>query len=82
VAEAVGYVIQAARGLEYANGKGIVHRDIKPANLLLGSDGQVKILDLGLARLRAADLVGNEPSDAAQLTRGCVKSSPPSDPER
>jgi serine/threonine protein kinase len=36
IEKAVDYVLQAARGLEYAHGKGIVHRDIKPANLLLG----------------------------------------------
>ncbi len=35
VARAVNYVLQAARGLEFAHKKGVVHRDIKPANLLL-----------------------------------------------
>ncbi|MEK6238892.1 MAG: protein kinase [Planctomycetales bacterium] len=42
---------QAAGGLAYAHGLGIIHRDVKPANLLLNQDGAVKILDLGLARL-------------------------------
>jgi len=51
VAEAVDYVIQAAKGLEYAHSQGIVHRDIKPGNLVLDADGTVKVLDLGLARL-------------------------------
>lgn len=51
VEEAVDYVLQAARGLAHAHSMGIVHRDIKPANLLLGKDGVVKILDMGLARL-------------------------------
>lgn len=51
VEEAVEYVLQAARGLAHAHAMGIVHRDIKPANLLLGKDGVVKILDMGLARL-------------------------------
>ena len=53
--KAVDYVLQAARGLEYAHGKGIIHRDIKPANLLLGVDGTVKILDMGLASFRPAE---------------------------
>ena len=55
VAEAVDYMIQAARGLEYAHRQGIVHRDIKPANLLLDREGTVKILDMGLARMHQPD---------------------------
>ncbi len=43
-------VIRAvAEGLKYASGQGVIHRDIKPANLLLTPDGEVKIIDLGLA---------------------------------
>ena len=49
---ATNYVAQAAQGLEYAHGQGVVHRDIKPSNLLLGKDGVVKILDMGLARVQ------------------------------
>jgi len=49
-AEAAGYVIQVAQGLQHAYEAGLVHRDIKPANLLLSKQGVVKILDMGLAR--------------------------------
>ena len=49
--EVLGWVLQTARGLEYAHRQGIIHRDIKPGNLLLASDGTVKILDMGLARM-------------------------------
>jgi serine/threonine protein kinase len=50
IEQAVGYVIQAARGLAFAHAEGVIHRDIKPANLLLDKKGVVKILDMGLAR--------------------------------
>jgi serine/threonine-protein kinase len=48
--EAVGYVVQAAAGLQHAHEKGLVHRDIKPANILVDKEGVVKVLDMGLAR--------------------------------
>ena len=63
-ATAVGFILQAARGLEFAHKKGVVHRDIKPANLLLDNEGTVKVLDMGLARLGAED----EVTTRAELT--------------
>ena len=53
--QAILMVLEAAHGLAYAEGKGIVHRDIKPDNLMLNGDGRVKIADLGLAKRGEGD---------------------------
>jgi len=54
VRRAVAVLLQAARGLEYAHGRGVVHRDVKPGNLLWDRAGTVKVTDLGLARVHEA----------------------------
>ena len=64
---AVSCLLQAAHGLEYAHPRGVVHRDIKPSNLMLGRDGTLKILDLGLVRFQLAHVEAVNP----KLTNTC-----------
>ena len=68
VRRALEYAVPIARGLAAAHGKGIVHRDIKPENVFITTEGRVKILDFGLAKLTTAVAVvgrarlGTDPS--------------------
>ena len=57
--EALDIAIQAGQGLRAAHAKGIVHRDIKSANLMVSPQGQVKVMDFGLAQA----------ADQSQLTK-------------
>jgi serine/threonine protein kinase len=67
-AEAAEYILQAAKGLAYAHGQGVIHRDIKPANLMLDARGTVKVLDLGLSRSREGE-APDQPGAGEKIVR-------------
>ena len=55
VRRAVGWCLAVAEALQYAHSRGIIHRDIKPNNVMVAKDGQVKLLDMGIAKLLSVD---------------------------
>ncbi|TVS15549.1 MAG: hypothetical protein EA424_15775 [Planctomycetaceae bacterium] len=64
---ALDCIKQAATGLRYAHEHGVIHRDIKPANLLMNLQREVKVLDMGLARVSKADPHDDELTGSGQI---------------
>ncbi|MBW3567584.1 MAG: protein kinase [Proteobacteria bacterium] len=56
VRKIVEIVFKCAKALDYAHRKGVVHRDIKPSNILMTAEGDVRIVDFGIAQNAVADL--------------------------
>lgn len=64
VADVLAWALAASRAIGKLHRLGVVHRDIKPGNLHLGDDGQLRLLDLGVA------VSGNEPAEQRSLHAG------------
>jgi hypothetical protein len=72
----IDVAIQVAKALEVAHRNGLVHRDVKPANILLSSDGQAKLFDLGLAREGVAASEGRAVGTPRYISPEQAKDSP------
>src|SRR5271168_250295 len=66
--EAVAISKQIIEALEYAHDRGVVHRDLKPANIKITSEGVVKVLDFGLAKVLEDEPPLSSPATSPTLT--------------
>ena len=86
-ARAIDLALQMAQALEHAHARGVIHRDLKPANVLCDDEGNIRILDFGLASAEGTafslsstgDAVGTPLYMAPEQARGDSSPGPPVD---
>ncbi len=74
----VGYIVQVLQALVYLHRHGIIHRDLKPENILVADDGQVKVLDFGLAVVRENATIDSFAGTVQYMAPEVLEGKPPS----
>ncbi|MCB1630111.1 MAG: serine/threonine protein kinase, partial [Xanthomonadales bacterium] len=70
---ALRLMVDVCRGVHAGHVRGVIHRDLKPGNVLVGSDGQPKVIDFGIARLTGDDDSPDTPRTRTAHLMGTVR---------